>query len=508
MPSNTTRIAKNTLMLYFRQILIMLVSLYTVRVVLETLGAEDYGIYNVVAGVVTMFGFLSNSMAAASQRYFSFELGRGDYEQLKRVFSLSITIYVLIGITILFLAETFGLWFVNHKLVIPDNRMAAARLIYQFAILSFLVTMITTPYMALIIAHENMQVYAYVSIGEVLLKLLIVYCLRLFSFDKLMLYGVLMFALTFINTGIYRFICTKKYNECRFRFYWNYPLFKELTDYVGWNLFGTASWVIKDQGINILLNIYFGPIVNAARAVAVQVNSAINNFAQNFLTAVRPQIVKYYATGNKEAMLSLVFLATKATSFLLLFFIIPLQIELVLILRLWLKNVPEYILVFTRIMLVNSFIDSMSSPLAATSHATGKVKSFQITTGIVFMCNIPVSLIALNLGFSAVSVQIIGVVLSICVFFTRVVILSKQIQFSIFHYFKSVLIPSIFVCIVGSIIPVCFASMYHDGIKRLFFTILVSTISIILAIYFLGISSNERLIVIQEIKKRITLFRN
>jgi Na+-driven multidrug efflux pump len=210
MPSNTARIAKNTLMLYFRQILIMLVSLYTVRVVLNTLGAEEYGIYNVVAGVVTMLGFLSNSMATASQRYFSFEIGRGDFEQLKKIFSVSLTIYILIAVVVIVLGETIGLWFVSNKLVIPLERKTAAHWVYQFVILSFLFTMITTPYMASIIAHENMNVYAYVSIVEVLLRLFIVFVLQLFYADKLIVYGILMFTITFINTGIYRFICTKK----------------------------------------------------------------------------------------------------------------------------------------------------------------------------------------------------------------------------------------------------------------------------------------------------------
>jgi O-antigen/teichoic acid export membrane protein len=357
--------------------------------------------------------------------------------------------------------------------------------------------------MAAVIAHENMNVYAYVSIVEVVLKLLIVYFLRLFSVDKLMLYGVLMFAVTFINTGIYRLICTKKYDECRFRFYWNYALFKELTSYVGWTLFGAVSGIVRQQGINILLNIYFGPIVNAARAIATQISTAVNNFIHNFITAVRPQIVKSYATGNMKQMIRLIFLATKATFFLLLFFIIPLQLELTLILKLWLKNVPEYVLIFTRIILINSFIDSISSPLLAALHAIGKIKLFQVISGIIFICNLPLALIALNLGFSAANVQIIGVVLSVCVFLVRLLIFVKQIQSSIWHYLKSVLIPSILVCVIGSIIPVCFVYIYPVGIERLFLTIIISTISLVLTIFFIGLSNIERLILLGEVKKRV-----
>jgi O-antigen/teichoic acid export membrane protein len=481
----------------------MLVSLYTVRVVLNTLGSEDYGIYNVVAGVVTMFGFLSNSMASASQRYFSFELGRGDYEQLKKTFSLSLTIYIFIGLLILLLAETIGLWFVSNKLVIPDTRMGAVRRIYQFALLSFLLTMITTPYMASVIAHENMSVYAYVSILEVILRLFIVYILRIISIDKLELYGFLMFIVAFINTSIYRFICTKKYNECRFKLYWNYALFKELTGYVGWNFFGSISAIVKDQGINILLNMYFGPVVNGARAVAMQINSAVLNFAQNFTTAVRPQIVKSYASGNQSQMLSIVFYSTKITFFLLLFFILPLQLELHFVLHLWLKQIPEYVLIFTRIMLGNALIDSISYPLMGASQATGRIALYQMVVGGISILNLPIALIVLIIGLSAVSVQIVGIGLSLAAFFARIIILSRQLQFSIYHYLKNTLTAIVLAVIAGSVIPAVFVFLYPAGIIRLFITILISTISLGIAVFFIGFSAHERLIVIHGIKKYI-----
>ena len=507
MSSNTVRIAKNTLMLYFRQILIMLVSLYTVRVVLETLGAEDYGIYSVVAGVVTMFGFLSNAMAAASQRYFSFELGRSDYEQLEKTFSLSLTIYILIGLLILLLAETIGLWFVNTKLVIPDTRMDAARWIYQFAILSFLLTMITTPYMASVIAHESMNVYAYVSIVEVILRLLIVYILQMITADKLKLYGFLMLAVTFINTGIYRFFCTKKYKECRFRLYWNYSLFKELTGYVGWNFFGSISGIVRNQGINILLNIYFGPVVNAARAVAMQVNSAVLSFAHNFTTAVRPQIVKSYASGNKSQMLSLVFYSTKATAFLLMFFILPLQLELSFVLHLWLKQIPEYVLIFTRIMLGNALIDGISYPLVGASHATGKIGLYQAIVGGISILNLPIALIVLTIGFSAASVQIVGIGLSIAAFFARIIILSRQLQFSVYFYFKSTILPIVLVGGIGSFLSIILVYIYPAGTIRLFLTIIISTISLMCSVLFIGLSKDERVIIFNRLRTRISFLK-
>jgi O-antigen/teichoic acid export membrane protein len=279
---NNKRIAKNTLMLYFRMLLIMGVSLYTVRIVLNTLGVEDYGIYNVVGGIVVMFSFLSNTMASASQRFFAFELGRKDYDQLKKTFSMTVTIYLIIAVIILILAETLGLWFLNTQLSIPVERMETANWVYQFTIFSFMMTMLTVPYNAAIVAHERMNVYAYVSIVEAFLKLLIVYILVLFSYDKLKLYAILMFGVTTFITLIYRTYCKRQFQECSYNFYWEKPLFKELIGYSGWNLFGAIAGILNNQGINILLNIFFGPIVNAARAIAYQVNTAVNQFVTNF----------------------------------------------------------------------------------------------------------------------------------------------------------------------------------------------------------------------------------
>ncbi len=344
MSTTTVRIAKNTLMLYFRQILIMLVSLYTVRVVLETLGAEDYGIYNVVAGVVTMFGFLSTAMATASQRYFSFEIGRGDFEQLRKIFSLSLLVYFLIAILVLLLAETIGLWFVNNKLVISSDRKSAALWVYQISILSFLFTIITTPYMAMIIAREDMNIYAFVSIIETILKLGVVFILRLISWDKLVLYGILMLGVTLIITIIYQTICVKKYQECKFRFYWDNVIFKEITSYTGWNMFGASVGVFKNQMVNIVLNQFFNPVVIASRSIAVSVNTAVSSFSHNFSTAIRPQIIKNYATEQKEIMLSLMFRGIKGTYLLMYLFVLPMIFEAPVILKLWLKNPPAFTL--------------------------------------------------------------------------------------------------------------------------------------------------------------------
>lgn len=309
--SNNKRIAKNTLMLYFRMLIIMLVTLYTSRVVLSALGVVDYGIYNVVGGLVTMMGLLNGAMSVSTQRYLTYELGKGDMLRLKQVFSTCMTIFMILSLIVIILAETIGLWFLYNKMVIPEERMDAACYVYQFSILACILSLITNPFNATIIAHEKMDVYAYVSILEVALKLVIVYLLLVIPTDRLITYGILILASQFIVALCYIIYCWKKFSETHYHFYWDKPLFRELISYSGWNLYGSAAGLVKGQGLNILLNMFFNPAVNAARGIAYQINSAITQFFTNFYTAVRPQITKYYATGEINEMTKLVFRSSR-----------------------------------------------------------------------------------------------------------------------------------------------------------------------------------------------------
>ena len=507
MPSNTVRIAKNTLMLYFRQILIMLVSLYTVRVVLETLGAEDYGIYNVVAGVVTMFGFLSGSLASASQRYFSFELGRGDLEQLKKVFSLSLLIYVLIGILVLLLAETIGLWFVNNKLIIPLERKIPALWVYQFSIIFFLFTILTSPYMAMIIAHEDMKIYAYVSIVEVTLKLAIVFVLRFTVWDKLALYGLLILFVAVINTTIYRIICMRKYRECSFLFYWNKDLFKEIVSYSGWNMFGATAGIFKNQIVNILLNQFFNPVIVAARVIATQVDNAAMSFSQNFSTAIRPQIIKSYAAGGNEMTLSLMFRGSKGTYLLMYLFALPLALEMPTVLGLWLRNPPEYAVLFTRLMLVDVLVTSVSYPIMTAAQATGKIIMYQSVVGGILLLNVPFSWIALQMGFPAYSVLIIAIGIALIATIARLLILKKLIDYSIRRFFEIVLLPVFVISIVSAILPVIICYFLEQNLLRLLIVTCVSVISVVVFSYYIGLNREERQKVKEVIAGYITAMR-
>ena len=499
---NSKRIAKNTLLLYFRMLLTMLVSLYTVRVVLNTLGILDYGIYNVVGGVVVMFSFLSNTMASASQRFFAFELGRNDIAQLKKTFSLTVTIYFLIAFIVVVLAETVGLWFVNFKMVIPIERMVAANWIYQFTILSFVVTILTIPYDAAIIARENMKVFAYVSIIEVTLKLAIVYLLVLFSIDKLKLYAFLMFIASCIVSSIYIIISKRKYEECKFQLYWDKKLFNTLISYSGWNLFGSVAGVLNNQGVNILLNMFFGPIVNAARGIAYQVSTSVNQFVSNFIVAVNPQITKYYAANEKEQMIKLVFQSSKLSFFLLFILSMPVLLETNFILTLWLKIVPEYVILFTRLVIITAMIDSLSYPLMVAAQATGDIKRYQTLVGSVMLLNLPISYCFLKLGFPPQTTMYVAIGVSVVCLFLRLLMLKTLVGLIIRDFVNNVLRKVISVTIFAYILPLWLVLILDDSLLRFFIVGISGLITSIGAMYLIGLSMNEQLLVNSILKKK------
>lgn len=500
--TNSTRIAKNTLLLYFRQILIMLVSLYTVRVILKTLGATDYGLYNVVAGVVTMFSFLSGAMASASQRYFSFDLGKGDSEHLKKTFNQTLAIYFLITAGAVILAETLGLWFVNNKLVIPSERFFASKWIYQFSVVSLAFTIMTSPFMADIIAREDMNIYAYVSIVEVGLKLAVAFLIQLFPVDKLVLYGLLLLIVTIINTTIYRTVCKLKYTECKFKLTWDSAYAKEMFSFTGWSLFGAMVGVFKYQFVNILLNQFFGPVVNAARSITSSVNTAVNSFSQNFSTALKPQIIKSYAGGNTDESVSLTFRGCKFTYFLMYVFTLPLVLEMETVLGLWLGNPPEYAVIFTRLALIDVLIESISYPIMTLNQATGKIKVYQAVVGSALLLNFPVSWLVLKLGAPPYGVFFVAISICLVASLLRVVIVKVLVGFSFRRFLGKVFLPILCVTIISAV----FAFGIHHALPlSLFFVLLKIVIDVLLVALvagLIGLSKSERKTVIDMIKKR------
>jgi len=440
--SNSKRIAKNTLMLYIRMFLIMLVSLYATRVVLQALGEENFGIYNVVGGIVVMFSFLSRVLASASQRFFAFEIGRGDKERLKQIFSISLILYAIVMIIIVVATELFGFWFLNCKSTIPTDRMVAAYWILQFSIISFSITLFTTPYQAAIIAHEKMDVYAYIGFLEAGLQLVLALLLKFvsFSYDILIVYGLFVLIISLITHSSYIVYALIRYEESHFKRYWDSSLAKELLSYSGWNLFGALAGVARSQGINMLINSFFNPAINAARGVAYQINNAINQFASNFYTAVRPQVTKNYAKGDINATLSLVFSSSKLTYYLLLFVAVPIMVFAEPTLNLWLDTVPGHTLLFTELVIIVALIDSISNPLMTLAQATGKIALYQSVVGSLLLLNLPVSYIFLRLGYPPEVTMLVAIVIAIISLIARLVILRRLVSFPVRKYFVQVLL--------------------------------------------------------------------
>lgn len=486
-------VAKNTLMLYFRMLLSMIVTLYTSRIVLNSLGVQDFGIYNVVGGVVIMIGFLNNALTVSTQRFLTIELGKSDFLQLKKVFNLSITIHFLIAIVILLLAETAGVWFLNSYLTIPANRLVAANWVYQFSILSFLISVISVPYNAAIIANERMNLFAVVGVLEVLLKLAIVYLLLFFNADKLILYAFLIFVVAVIVRIIYGYYCNKYFEECRrLKFFWDKELIKSMGLFASWNLLGVSAGIGYNQGVNILLNMFFGPVVNAARGIAFQVLGAVSNFVNNFQVAVDPAITKNYAQGNHSSTINLVSGASKFSFYLLLLLCMPLLIETRTILLFWLKIVPEYTVVFTRLILIDVLVCSLSGSLQILAQATGNIKWYQIIVSGILLLNLPTSYIALKLGYKAESTFFVSIFYSCLALIMRISILRKIVDFPAKDFFMKVIVRVCIVIILAVPAPLLVYNKMPDSLIRFFVVLALSIISVFFAIIICGLTMTER----------------
>lgn len=501
--NNNKRIAKNSLILSLRMLLILIISLYITRLVLNTLGVIDFGIYNVVGGIVLMISFLSNTLGAASQRFFAIEIGRNNFSALKNIFSLSVTIYIIISLIVLLFAETIGLWFLNSKMVIPIDRIEAANWIYQFTVFSFIINILTIPYNSIIIAHEDMTVYAFIGIIEVVLKLIMVFILIYLSIDKLKLYAVLMFAITCIITLMNIIVCSKKYKESHFHFFWDKKIFSTLLSFSGWNLFGAISGVINSQGINILLNVFFGPIINTARGIAYQVGSAVSQFVMNFQTSVNPQITKYYAADDKKEMMFLVFKSSKFSFFIFFTLSMPVILETNYILELWLNRLPEYVVLFTRLVIINILIDTLSYSLQTAALATGEIKKYQMVVGGVMLLNLPISYFFLKIGFMPEVTIYISIILSIICLLLRTWVLKSLVNFSVIEYYKKVILVVIVVSLIAYIIPFILYFKMESSVIRFIIVGSTSLLTSIASIYIIGMDVSEKRFLNEVIKEKI-----
>ena len=502
-PFNTQKIAKNALFLYIRMLFILACNLVVVRVVLNALGAEDYGINNVVGGVVAMFGFLTSTMNAASQRFFSFELGRNNQEGLSNYFTITTWTYVGISLLVIIVAETFGLWFLQNKLTIPPNRASAALWVYQGTIISFVISLLAIPYNSVVIARERMSIYAYVGIIEVSLRLLVAYVLFAFSGDRLKLYAVLLCIAMSIPSAFYIIWGTTAFKECKLKKYWNTTIFKEMFSFSCWNLFGALASILRSQGINILLNIFFNPIVNAARAIAYQINSAMNQFVLNFFKAVQPQIIKLYAANEKAKMLNLIFTSTKFSFFLVILIATPLFLEAPFILSLWLKVVPQHTILFTRMVILISVIESISYPLQTSLMATGKIKFYQITTGSISFLNIPISYFFLNNNYPPETTLYIAIILAIVSQISRIAFMKKQISMGILNYITKSILPCLAVFLPSFIISFYISKIQLSDNITFILTTCSSLIITFIFVYLVGLSKTERQFLLGFIKRKL-----
>lgn len=499
--SNNKRIAKNTLFLYFRMLLLMAISLYTNRVVLDKLGVTDYGIYNVVGGIVAMLGFLSGCMSNSVQRYLSYEIGKNDKAKVNLIFNVSILVHITIAITVFIIMEIGGLWYLNTHMNIPHCRINAANWVFQCSLLTTLFTIMQVPYNAMIIAKEKMDIYAYLSILEAALKLLIVYLLAIGTFDKLKLYGILIMIVTISILLAYRVYCLKKFDEAKIKFIRNRKLFNELISFSGWNMLSEVAWTLTGPGVNLILNAFWGPTINAAKGIAEQVNGAVSRFVASFQTAVNPQLIKLYAQDSIEGMISLLYRSTRFSFYLLYALSLPLIIEMKFVLSIWLKEVPPYTALFCQLVLICSLVSVNSSLLPRIAWAYGKIKKYQIIVSSVLFLNFPLSYLVLKLGASPVMTTIVAIAIQIVVIWVRLYLVSKMVNLSILDYFKKVILNTLSVAFLSLIAPIAVKCNLSDSPKDAFLIIALSVASVCAVSFIIGMNKEEKYFIKDTLKK-------
>lgn len=497
------RLAKNTLFLYFRMFITLVVGLYTSRVVLNVLGVTDYGIYNVLGGIVAIFATLNSAMASTSSRYITYYLGCGDDKRLKQIFSTVSFVHLAIAVIVIFACETVGLWFFYNHMSIPAERMDVAFWLLQFSFAASFLSMINIPYTSLIIARENMSIYAYISIFDVTMKLLIVFLIRISPVDKLLSYGFLILLVHIADFLLYRCYCIRKYTESHLMLFFDKPLFKELSSYFGWSIFGNLAGAFNTQGVNLLLNVFFGPAVNAARGIAVQVQNIINQFVGNFQIALNPQIIKTYANNDLQRMHKLMFASAKY-GFLLLFLLsLPVMIEARYILELWLGIVPEHTVNFIRIILISCMINALANSLTVAAGATGKIRAYSMVVGGFVLLPLPFAYFLLKIVAHPELVFLVVLLFEIVALFLRLQFMRKMVFMSIKEYAVQVIVPSISVVVCSLCIPVALYAL----LPQTFFNVLIVIASCLMAtllfVYAIGLKHNERVFVLNLIKNKI-----
>ena len=500
------RIAKNTIYLYLRLIVSILIGLYTSRAFLDALGVEDYGVYNVVGGFVMMLSVFTASITSAAQRFITYAIGKKDVDNLKNTFSTFASLYIIVAIVIFLIGESLCYVVLEHLIEIPEHRLSAAYWVYHLSLLAFSINLMAIPYTASVIAHERMNFYAFVSIGESVFKLVIVFFLYTTSFDRLIVYAALLCGVGITVRLIYGAYCRSQFSETRFKFGIDKGIFKEVFSYSVWVIIGSSSAVFKEQGVNVVINMFCGVIMNAARGVSVQVSNIVNNFSASIGQAISPQITKSYAAGELERAIRLTFLLAKVQGVLLLLLSLPIIVETDFILSIWLVDVPDYAVTFTQWGLILCIARTLDASVVPLNLATGKVKWVQITAGGVMLLNLPLSFVALKIGFEPVSTMVIGVIIEFIVLYIVTLFLRKNAQFPVFDFFKNSIVPVVLAGIFAAIIPLLIHQRMEYGLIRFIVVEVISVFMVSIFSYLIVLNKFEKnyaLIIVTNIIKKI-----
>ena len=496
------RIAKNTMMLYVRMFVLMLVGLYTSRVVLNALGETDYGVYSVVGGVVAMFSMISGALNSAVSRFITFELGKNNPERLSRVYCTSVNIQLILALIVVLLAEPIGLWFIENKMTIDPARIPAATWVLHFSLLAFVINLMSVPQMASITAHEKMSAYAYIGILDGLLRLGVAFMIVSAPFDRLVYYAMLMAGVVLIVRLTYGIYCRIHFPECRYRFVFDRPLVKEMFAFAGWNFIGVTSGVLRDHGGNILVNLFAGPVVNAARGVAVQLNGAVQSFVTNFMTAVNPQITKSYAAGDYKYVFALIGKSSRMSFYLLSLMAIPIIFNADLLLQVWLKEVPEHTTLFVQLFLMFALSESLSLPLITAMLATGRIRNYQLVVGGIQLLNLPVSYIFLKMGAIPEITVVVAIALSHVCLFARLIMFSRASGFSVPGFVREVYVNAMKVAVSAAAIPLVMTFVLPEGLWWSVLHLGVSLLWTAGVIFFVGCGKDDRAFLLEFIGRR------
>lgn len=496
--ANNKRIAKNTLMLYVRTLFVMVISLYTSRVVLQVLGVEDYGVYQVVGGLVAMFSVISSSLSSAISRFITFEIGRGDVERLKRIFSTSIIIQLCLCVIVALAVEIGGLWFMHTEMQIPAGRLDAAEWVLHCSVLTFCLNLLSIPYNASIIAHEHMKAFAYVSVVEAMLKLGILFLIVYSPIDSLVTYAILLTVVAALIRLAYTVYCHKHFEETKTKLIFDKSIFKEMFGFSGWSFFNNTSFILNNQGVSMLMNVFFGVTVNAARGIAIQVESAVLQFVNNFTTALNPQITKSYANGDLDSMYKLVCRGAKFSFFSMLILSLPIILEANQILSIWLTKVPEHTVIFVQLSMIMGMCDCIGTTGYTACMATGKLKRYSLTLTPLIVLEFPLSWLLFYYGASVESSYYLYILIKLLVLFVRMYLMQRMIGLNCLMYIKGVFFPIVLTTLFSIILPILIIIFMDEDILRFFILLIVSAISVIVSVLFLGMTRIERNMIIQK----------